>query len=223
MRQLAHIMGQPVGQSPEVALVKETSVMSIAGDKAMLSLRLNLRAATHDVHERLHQHAGFTAIQGGTIGLADYRKIIVRLYGFYAPFETALAVEPDRSEWLAADIEALNVEALNVEACLCDVAMCSHLPQLDSTLLKLGALYVTEGSALGGRELARGLDQLLGKDVRAGRTFFIGRGSETGLAWRSYLALLSAVPPAQSAHAEIIKGAVETFAAFEVWLNGWST
>ena len=55
-----------------------------------------------------------------------------------------------------------------------------------------------------------------------GRQFFIGRGAGTSEAWRSYLAQLSAAPPEPSARAEIVKGAVEVFAAFEHWLNGWS-
>jgi hypothetical protein len=80
--------------------------------------------------------------------------------------------------------------------------------------------------ALRGRGVSaggRGLDRLLGKDVTEGRQFFIGRRAGTGEAWRSYLAQLSTAPPEPSVRAEIIKGAVDTFAAFEHWLNGWST
>ena len=100
---------------------------------------------------------------------------------------------------------------------------CPHVPSLDSAPLRLGALYVAEGSALGGRNLAGGLDRLLGKEVAEGRRFFVGRSAGTGEAWRGYLAQLSAAPSEPSARAEVIKGAVETFAAFEYWLNGWST
>ena len=80
-----------------------------------------------------------------------------------------------------------------------------------------------KGQPWGGRDLVRGLDRLLGKDVTEGREFFIGRGAGTGEAWRRYLAQLSAAPSEPCARAEIVRGAVETFAAFEHWLNGWST
>ena len=50
-----------------------------------------------------------------------------------------------------------------------------------------------------------------------------GRGTGTGEAWRGYLAQLSAAPSKPPVRAEIIKGAVETFAAFEHWLDGWNT
>jgi heme oxygenase len=181
------------------------------------SLRLVLRAATQDVHHRLHRHAGFAAIQDGTIGLADYQGLIARLYGFYVPFEDAAAIKPDRSKWLADDLNALGLKRP-----LHALPLCQQVPRLDSAHLSLGARYVAEGSALGGRELARGLDRLLGKNVIKGRQFFIGRGAGTGAAWAGYLAELSAAPPDASVRLEIIKGAVETFAAFENWLSGWS-
>ena len=99
--------------------------------------------------------------------------------------------------------------------------MCADLPILDNELLRMGALYVAEGSALGGRELARGLDQLLGKEATAGREFFIGRAAGTGEAWRNYLAQLSIASSEPAAQALIIAGAIATFAAFEHWMDGW--
>jgi heme oxygenase len=191
--------------------------LRVDADGTDSSLRWALRAATRDVHDRLHRHAGFAAIQGATIGLAAYRDLIVRLYGFYVPFEAAAAIEPDRTNWLAGDLEALGLRRS-----LHALPKCPHVPRLGSAHLRLGALYVAEGSALGGRDLARGLDRLLGKDATEGRRFFIGRGPDTGEAWRGYLGQLSAAQSGSFARAEIIKGAVETFAAFEHWLNGRS-
>ena len=200
------------------ASIGEMVPLHIDTERVDPPLRWTLRAMTRDVHDRLHRHAGFTAIQDATIGLADYRSHIARLYGFYAPFEAAAAVVPVRSKWLVDDLHALGLDRP-----LPALPKCPHVPRVDSVHFRLGALYVAEGSALGGRDLARGLDRLLGQDVAAGRQFFIGRGPETGEAWRGYLALLSAAPSEPSARAEIIKGAVETFAAFEQWLDGWST
>ena len=204
--------------TPRPAPLEGMDPLRVEADGTDSSLRWVLRAATQNVHDRLHRDVGFAAIQDETIGLAAYRDLIVRLYGFYVPFEAATAIEPDRTNWLAGDLETLGLTRS-----LHTLPKCPHIPRLDSAYLRLGALYVAEGSALGGRDLARGLDRLLGKDVTGGRQFFIGRGSKTGKAWRGYLAQLSAAPSEPSARAEIIKGAVETFAAFEHWLNGWST
>ena len=192
--------------------------LSVPATLALPSLHLALRAATQEAHERLHQHAGFAAIQDSTIGLADYRDLIARLYGFYLPFEVALEIVPERTNSLAADLDVMGPKAPRER-----VSICGALPRLDSAYRRLGALYVAEGSALGGRALARKLDRLLGEYDVAGRRFFVGRGAGTNAAWKRYLLRLAAAPTDPSVHAEIIEGAVETFAAFEDWLNGWST
>ena len=119
--------------------------MGMASGGAVPSLRLELRAATQDVHNRLHRNVGFAAIQDTTIGLVDYQDLIVRLYGFYVPFEAAVAIEPVQSNWLAGDLEALDLKQPPQA-----VPKCWHVPRLDSAHLRLGALYVVEGSALGG-------------------------------------------------------------------------
>jgi heme oxygenase len=85
----------------------------------------------------------------------------------------------------------------------------------------LGARYVVEGSALGGRGLARRLDGLLGPGTLAGRRFFSGHGAETGAVWRGYLDRLSAAPETPAARAAAIEGATATFSIFEQWLEGW--
>ena len=181
-------------------------------------LHLALRAATEEMHERLHRHVGFAAIKSAAIRMSDYRELIVRLYGFYVPFEEAVATESIRCAWLEEDLRALGLVHLRDT-----VPRCPPIPRLADPHFRLGARYVAEGSALGGRELARGLDRLLGQDVMEGRRFFIGRGCRTGEAWRDYLAQLSSAPAEPSARAQIVQGAVATFTAFENWLGGWST
>ena len=216
MRQLADAAPRTFGDGRRPAPIGELIPPRPEPDRSDPALRDVLRAATRDVHDRMHRHAGFAAIQDATIGRAEYRRLIVRLYGFYLPFEAATSISPDRSQWLVRDLQALDLERP-----LYMLPKCPHVPSLDSAHSRLGALYVVEGSALGGRDLARSLDRLFGADVAEGRQFFIGHGPKTGEAWRGYLAQLSAAP--SGARAEIIRGAVETFAAFEHWLDGWNT
>ena len=185
---------------------------------AHLPLRPVLWAAIQELHECLHRHAGFAAIQSATIGLADYRNLIVRLYGFCLPLEAAAAVRPDRSKWLVDDLTTLGLKRP-----LHALPKCSCIPRLDSAHLRPGALYVAEGSTLGSCEFARGLDRTFGKDDSGGRQFFIDRGPKTGEARRGRPTQLSAARSEPCARAEIIKGAIEAFAVFEHWLNGWST
>lgn len=176
-----------------------------------------LRDATLAAHERLHGHDGFAAVQAATIDIAAYRGLLLRLYGFHRPFETAMGGPRERGAWLEEDLRALGVG----EATIDRAPRCARLPDLRGAGRKLGALYVVEGSALGGRGLGRGLDPLLGQGVSAGRRFFLGRGAETGGAWRAYLARLASVPATPDVRAEIVEAATETFTVFEAWMAGW--
>jgi heme oxygenase len=86
---------------------------------------------------------------------------------------------------------------------------------------RLGALYVVEGSALGGLVLARGLDSLLGRDATDGRLFFTGRGRGARAGWSTFLQHLSRLDGDPAAEIEAIGAAQETFAVFAAWLETW--
>lgn len=98
---------------------------------------------------------------------------------------------------------------------------CSGFPDLSSDEAMLGALYVVEGSALGGIALARSLEGLVGHGALDGRRFFNGHGSRTGDAWRAYLFRLANASHRPEHRATIIATALATFALFEQWIEGW--
>jgi heme oxygenase len=187
----------------------------VGGRQPLPGLRAILRDATQDVHERLHHHPGFAAVQAAHIGLCQYRALLTRLLGFHAPFEAAVGAPPERSGWLMSDLDFLGARRA------APAPHCLYLPRLDTPERRIGALYVVEGSALGGRELAKRLDGLLGADAVAGRRFLLGRGADTGAAWRAYLARLESFANLGAARRDIVAAALETFAAFEQWLDGW--
>ncbi len=183
------------------------------------SCRELLRAATQAPHERLHLHDGFAVVRDGTITLADYRALLIRLYGFYQPFERAAGVERIRTHWLERDLAWLGIQASGFPR----ISLCQDIPRYDCLERRLGALYVVEGSALGGRLLCRGLDRLLGPASIEGRRFFEGRGAGTGDAWRGFLDRLASVGAESMRRAALVSAAVETFEVFETWLGGWSS
>jgi heme oxygenase len=177
-----------------------------------------LRAATQAPHERLHLHAGFSTVKDGTITRLDYRALMISLYGFYKPFERALGKNTTRTQWLEKDLAWLGVDAATFPGIRC----CTNIPHYDGRERRLGALYVVEGSALGGRQLCRGLDQLLGAATLQGRRFFAGRGALTGAAWHDLLEELVSVTLGPSELAALVGAAVETFEVFETWLSDWN-
>lgn len=193
------------------------------------TMRGRLRDATADAHERMHTHEGFGAAAAGTIGVADYRRLLSRLYGFHRPFEDAVRSVSDvfridleigaaaRSSLLLDDLETLGV----------DRDKASRLPfwspslRLASKGSMLGALYVLEGSNLGGVKMARALNGRVGDQAGGGRSFFLGRGQAQGRMWRELLRELEALSEVDGEAARAEDAAVATFAAFEEWMAGW--
>jgi heme oxygenase len=157
-------------------------------------------------------------VQQGTIDRASYRTLLCRLYGFHKAFESAAGCAPERSLWLAEDLRTLGLTELAVAA----LPRCDAMPRLDTEHRRLGALYVAEGSTLGGRELAKRLDHLFAAGERNGRRFFSGRDADTGKAWRAFCDRLDARAVDHAARDETTTAAIETFAAFEDWFLDWN-
>lgn len=199
------------------ALADTTPHIADSAPLAEPSLHEILRCATGDVHERLHAHRGFAAVKAGTIDRRAYTTLLCRLYGFHRPFEVVARIAPHRTTWLESDLDNLGVDA-EKRALL---PRCAAFPKKAMREYILGSHYVVEGSALGGRGLARQLDDLLGPGMISGRRFFHGHGSGTGAVWRDYLMKLSAVPDVGTKRAAVIEGAIETFMIFEQWLEKW--
>jgi heme oxygenase len=190
-----------------------TTDMTIGQDPT--PIRSLLRAATDDIHQRLHTHAGFAAIENGSIDLESYKAVLARLYGFYVPFETAASIESSRSDRLFQDLRVLGYGLAAIEA----LPFCGDLLQLNTPSRRLGARYVIAGSALGGRQLARALDRLLGADALDGRRFLTGDGVDTIQSWKAFLEELAQAPLTQEARRDSVEAAVETFQSFENWLS----
>jgi heme oxygenase len=148
---------------------------------------------------------------------APIAALLVRLYGFHVSFEAAVGIASLRSAWLQDDLAALSVDGHTPAT----MPRCTALAPFDTPSRRLGALYVVEGSTLGGRHLARRLDPLLGRDGSAGRRFFLGRGADTDAAWSAFLAQLAFSASDPAVAGEIVAAAVATFSIFEEWLRGW--
>jgi heme oxygenase len=182
------------------------------------SARAVLRAATQEVHLRLHRHPALGALARGDIGLDDYRRLLARLYGLHFPLERALiaaaalyglAPVGARAHLLARDL-------LDLGATQAQIARLPGIdtPCLDGPGLFLGALYVREGSLLGATHLATALDPLLGEGEARGRRFL---ASGEAALWRDCCASLEAGAE-QGLLPQIIDGADATFRMIERWL-----
>ena len=76
----------------------------------------------------------------------------------------------------------------------------------------LGAMYVMEGSTLGGRYIARHVEEALGLLPGRGNAYFQGHGEKTGSMWREVTAVLGEVP--EEFAPVVISAARRAFRAF---------
>lgn len=183
------------------------------------SVREELRAATRETHQRLHGHSGLSAAARGAIDLDDYGQLLMRLYGFHWAFEETHAsamqmfgfVANSRAELIARDLAALGTMRFDVSR----LPRCTALREPSSEACALGALYVVEGSALGGALIAKALAPVVGE----ARRFFLGCESRRDV-WPSLVARLEALPPGAQ-RLSAIDAAIETFEVFEEWMRDW--
>jgi heme oxygenase (biliverdin-IX-beta and delta-forming) len=123
-----------------------------------------------------------------------------------------LAAGRSRLPHLRRDLLALGLAAAEVEA----LPRCEAAAGLARTPAStLGALYVVEGSTLGGQVIARAL---AGRPwvPAGGLIYFSPYGAETGRMWRTVQAALNAAPAREQA--QVVAGALEAFDVLHAWM-----
>lgn len=193
-----------------------------------------LRAATEAIHTRLHRLPALQALAEGRLTRAGYVALLRRMLGFHAAVEAALDAAPPLGPWgidlgarrrawlIEADLAALDaasdMAAGTARGAAPGATDRAPLPALDTAPQALGCLYVTEGSTLGGRQLARALDGLL-PPGEAGRRFLLGHAARHGAMWRECCAALEACGADPTRRAAMLAAAEASFAAFEAWFQ----
>jgi heme oxygenase len=188
-------------------------------------LSIQLRIRTSCLHSQIEALLGLpAAIQT----LDDYRGWLCRFLGLYAPLEHGLASfgawsdhglalpSPSHSACLAADLAVLGIDPAGVLR-----TPPALLPQLPTFAHAIGALYVLEGSTLGGRVILHDVERRIGTHLTGltGATqFFGGRASAVGLIWQRFKAALDAFGSARPyLSPDVISGAESAFRAIEAW------
>ncbi|WP_134091696.1 biliverdin-producing heme oxygenase [Olivibacter sp. XZL3] len=144
----------------------------------------------------------------------DYAEFLKFFYAYFNAVENAIkpyitiSVLPDyqerrNSSFIKKDIEALgeNIDQLpEVEA-----------PVITTVQEALGALYVLEGSIMGGSIIVKMLEKI---GITRGTSFFSGYGEETGKKWSTFVNVLNKHATNAAAEEQAIKAAGSTFALF---------
>ena len=165
---------------------------------------------------------------------ADYVAVLQRFYGVVCAWDAVAAAEAPaihlelarqrrRSESLEADLRYFgevvvkdppDVLLRQMRDLIGDQADTD--PDERSSRF-LGAMYVVEGSTLGGQYIAHQVEAGLHLQPGEGDRFFRGYGRDTMPKWREFQQRLTALPDAQSGH--VIAAARGMFKIFQAWLT----
>jgi len=176
-------------------------------------LRADLRLATDEIHQRLHEAEAFRLIGESALQVADYARLLGSILRFHSSVQQLLA---GYSETAALGGGLDRVRRLESDLAFLGVAV--ERPSAPKLRLAadeaLGCLYVVQGSTLGGQVIYRQLDYLF--DGVQGRSFFLG-SEEEPVKWRKVRSLLEEQPPER--REALRRGAARTFGLFEECLT----
>ena len=182
------------------------------------ALLARLRAETRPYHDAVEANPFNRALAAGTVTAADTARFLARMYGVVQPYEQQLRAHAAlfgpawqldrryRAHLLLNDLPLLGYDGTP--------PLCPDLPPLATWPQLLGAMYVLEGSTLGGQVIAR---QLIKSDILVNK-YFTGRADQTGPLWKGFCTQLTDAVPT-SDHTAIISSAVQTFQTLAPWLS----
>jgi heme oxygenase len=179
-----------------------------------MSATERLREDTRGLHESVE---AATDLEGRCATLEGYRDLLERTASYLAAIEPVLAgfawdelgvdiAQRQRLALVARDLAVLGSDAP-------PAAQGVFTPR--SLAEAIGALYVLEGSTLGGRFIERKVAALLGLDATSGIAYFHGHGERTGAMWKDFKQRADAwCGDDESRYTVALHGARETFASF---------
>jgi heme oxygenase len=173
-------------------------------------LSTDLKTYTKEAHVRL-EHRIVARIRQ-VKDKDGYTDLLALFYGFYHPVEESLAAfqlgEQRSSESILKDLAALGSPT--------EVPLYEDWPKPTTNAAALGALYVLEGSALGGQFIATMLANQVGAPLPF--RFFRFYGEDTAWRWKAFTTYLDESVPAAD-RAEVLDSANATFAHFNYWID----
>lgn len=95
----------------------------------------------------------------------------------------------------------------------------ADVPQIDSPLQAFGALYVIEGSTLGGVMISKMMKKQLDLQDGRGLSFFESYGEETEAMWSRFKEVLDRQVSNEADEQLILNAADETFLKFKQWID----
>lgn len=203
-----------------ISLQVRASGATPSATRARLSVRL--REETRLEHKSVEAACG---LPGVIRNLTDYKRCLLDFYGIFCPIERHIATF---DEWPQLELSMQrrarmpnlqqDLRQLDVDPIYWREAPADALPALPQFAFALGALYVLEGSSLGGQIIMSALQAQLHIPFHTASGFFAGRGEQTGPLWHEFREVLDAYgQDFPETVVDVIVGAKRTFNAIGLW------
>lgn len=196
-------------------------------DPHLASARALLREHTHDAHQRLHRLTVFRALLAGTLEREGYGRLLTRLHDYYRGVDASLlsacrrlalrgedyAYQP-RAAMFAADLVTLGFA--------CTPAGADLPPTIETPAALAGALYVIEGSLLGGATLDDAARRLLPASHAAdtqGRSYWAWCRQVASERWQSTTSFIERLAHTPNMAHAAIAAAHATFTSMHLCLE----
>ena len=164
---------------------------------------------------------GAVPLMHDALTTTEYVSCLHRIYGVVATWEeTAARIAP---AWLQPTFAARQRKPLLERDLAFFGETADHesrpmLPGIDNLPSLLGAMYVMEGSTLGGQFIARHVEARLHLTEGNGNAYFRGHGQQTGPMWKEFCETLKTTVPDADTHI-VISSAKAMFAVFGAWMQ----
>ena len=184
----------------------------------------NLRMSTADCHKQLELNSLSLALLSDSVNENIYCRYLTQLYSFVKGFEQyvypALSHHflniNDRKKalFIEEDLKAHHITFDNYiilkEAFFSDI--------YPGVYVAAGALYVLEGSTLGGQIIVKHLQKAMPPGFK-NAAYFSAYQQKTGSMWKEFLQQLTALPQSKQQEQQIISGAITTFKIIDALLS----
>lgn len=180
-----------------------------------------LRERTHDAHAYLESLPPMRRLLADDVDADEYADILARMASVVLPLDAWLFVHADdrvrlvhqRAPLLLRDLGELGRDVPDSAP-----VVPSMLSRLVTPSQRAGAVYVLEGSSLGGQVILRHLRARFGARAERYATYFDPNGDQRGRIWRDLLEGLRA--DSSLAADEAVDGALSVFEALHAVMGG---
>ena len=179
-----------------------------------------LKEHTKTPHQELESAIIYKIKQlGSTQSYINFLKVF---YGYLAAVEEKISASIDtgviedyaerrKGDKLLDDISVLSVSSGSIP-------LAQNTPEITNNAQALGAMYVLEGSTLGGKYISRMVSQQLQLPPEDGFSFFNGYREQTDTMWEKFKTQLDNHSSINT-EGSVIEAANQTFIKFKIWID----